>query len=69
VSDERPESGRPDDVDAEIFEAIEEVKRLGIAEVHPDDVDKPWGEQRLVKTALGELLGPVIEAHTDEGRN
>ena len=33
---------------------IEQMKRDGLLEVHPDDVNKPWAEQRLRKTDLGE---------------
>jgi hypothetical protein len=34
--------------------AIEDAKRMGFVEVRPEDTGKPWEEQRLQKTPLGE---------------
>jgi hypothetical protein len=45
---------------AEIAEKIDHLKEIGVIEVHPDDLHKPWGEQRLRRTALGELLAEPI---------
>lgn len=33
---------------------IEEMKTAGFVEVRPEDIGKPWAEQRLQKTPLGE---------------
>jgi hypothetical protein len=45
---------------------IEELKELGLLEVHPDDVDKPWGDQRLRRTAKGELIALEMRGQGDE---
>lgn len=33
---------------------IERMKAAGLVAVRPEDVEKPWAEQRLVLTPLGE---------------
>lgn len=47
--------------EAEVRAMIERLKEMGLIEVNPDDLGKPWGEQRLRRTALGELLAPSVE--------
>ena len=48
---------RPDQVPPNTPEAakIEAMKEAGLVEVRPEDIDKPWADQRLRKTPLGEL--------------
>jgi hypothetical protein len=51
VEDDLCSSCPPGDPGAQL---IEDMKLAGLLEVRPEDVGKPWGEQRLVKTSLGE---------------
>lgn len=47
----RDDQKPPDTPEAQ---AIERYKAAGLFEVRPEDVDKPWADQRLIKTPLGE---------------
>lgn len=38
----------------------------GLLEVHPDDLDKPWAERRLLRTAKGEAFRGEMEAGSGE---
>lgn len=56
-------TGKPTKVtDVEAFEAIEALKAAGLVEVLPEDIEKPWAEQRLRKTPLGERHHAMLEA-------
>ena len=53
--------------DAEIRDRMDWMIANGILEVHPDDVDKPWEERRLRRTALGDLLANALAAERAGG--
>lgn len=55
-----------DDRGDEIREKINKLKDMGLLEVHPEDREKPWGEQRLRRTAKGELVGLSTRGEGDE---
>jgi hypothetical protein len=46
----------------EVFAKIDELVRLGLAEVNPEDIDKPRGLQRMRLTPLGLEMRPDVEA-------
>ncbi len=39
-----------------IRQKIDHLKDIGALEILPEDRDKPWDEQRLRRTAFGDLL-------------
>ena len=45
---------------------IEEMKEAGLVEVRPEDRDKPWADQRLRKTPLGEMHERRLRAEHPE---
>lgn len=45
---------------------IEDMKAAGLVEVRPEDRDKPWAEQRLRKTPLGEMHERRMQAEHPE---
>lgn len=61
--------GRSSPSERDVRDKIDQLKRLGMIEVHPEDKDKPWSEQRLRRTALGETLALTVEAMQEENQS